>query len=155
MGTRKPRKIPYHRGQPKPKPAPPSRRPRARRWGSDDADKATGSGLFIDSEIRRTASCPTYDEIAKHLSIKSKPAVHALIVGLEKRGFISRTPRRHRSIEVLRRPALAKDGDMSVADLVTAATAVLEMIHQPRGQLGIAMAKLDFAIKAVKADGHA
>ena len=60
---------------------------------------------FIDQSIRDSGGvCPTYDEMAAEIGVKAKSGINRLVEELEERGFISRTPKRWRSIEVIRRP---------------------------------------------------
>lgn len=61
--------------------------------------------LFIEGYQARTGGVsPTMREIAEglRLSIGTRSRVHALLKGLEERGFIKRIPHRTRAIEVLR-----------------------------------------------------
>ena len=44
---------------------------------------------------------PSYDNIAEMLGIKSKNAVHRLIIGLESRGALERMPNRARAFRLL------------------------------------------------------
>lgn len=49
---------------------------------------------------------PSVAEIARAIK-RSKGNVHALLVGLENRGFIRRLPRRERAIEIVRKNRVA------------------------------------------------
>lgn len=45
-------------------------------------------------------TCPTYREMMKAVGLGSTSGIHRLVTGLEKRGVISRFPRRQRTIQV-------------------------------------------------------
>lgn len=47
---------------------------------------------------------PSFEQIARHLGLRSRSGVARIVDGLENRGFIKRVPNRARGIEVLRRP---------------------------------------------------
>jgi repressor LexA len=57
--------------------------------------------LFIEAELERTGIAPSVADIASHFHYQSRTQAHKLLVGLEQRGFIRRTPYGHRAIEVL------------------------------------------------------
>jgi repressor LexA len=44
--------------------------------------------------------CPSFQEMADAVGVKSKSRVHALITGLEERGLVSRLKNRARAIQV-------------------------------------------------------
>lgn len=109
--------------------------------------------VFIDAEIRKTGSCPSYDEIAAHLSISSRSGVHLLITGLENRGFIRRIPSKTRSIEVIRRPWSEDKGSaMAIAELSAASEEVLDLLEESRRpDIRAAASRLAGAVAAVVA----
>lgn len=45
--------------------------------------------------------CPSYDEIARHIGMKSKTGIYRVVHALEERGHIRRIPNRARAIEVV------------------------------------------------------
>jgi len=53
---------------------------------------------FIEAALEEGRVCPSYEEMAAHLGIRSRSNVHALIEQLEARGYIVRMPGRARSI---------------------------------------------------------
>ena len=60
---------------------------------------------FIDAEITRTGgTSPSFEEIRRHLCLKSKSSVFRLLGAVEARGFIRRERRSNRAITILRRP---------------------------------------------------
>ncbi len=59
---------------------------------------------FIDERINATGVCPSFDEMKEAMDLKSKSAIHRLIISLEERGYIRRLRYRARALEVLRRP---------------------------------------------------
>lgn len=60
---------------------------------------------FIDQYIIASDGvCPSYDEMAEGMGVKSKSSIHRLVKGLEGRGFIRRIAGGKRAIEVVRRP---------------------------------------------------
>lgn len=86
--------------------------------------------VFVADHIAATGVAPSYREIAAHFGWSSASTVAALIDRLERDGHLRRTPGRHRSLEVLRLPALPA-GD----PLVRAARAVVELRHLSAGRL--------------------
>ncbi len=60
---------------------------------------------FIDAEITRTGgTSPSFEEIRRHLRLKSKSSVFRLLDAVEDRGFIRREKYSTRAITILRRP---------------------------------------------------
>lgn len=59
---------------------------------------------FIDNRVTENGIPPSYEEIKEHLDLSSKSRVHALIVALERRGYIRRLPDRARAIQVVSLP---------------------------------------------------
>lgn len=53
---------------------------------------------YITEEINRTEVAPSFDEMKKHLGLKSKSGVHRLVKALEERGHIVRLAHRARAI---------------------------------------------------------
>ena len=64
---------------------------------------------FIDGFTRAHGISPTYDEMRTHLGIRSKSGIHRHLRSLTERGYITRTPYRHRSVQVLRTPGAAPE----------------------------------------------
>jgi repressor LexA len=60
--------------------------------------------LYLDQQLKKNGISPSFEEMKKALSLKSKSGIHRLITGLEERGFIRRLPHRARAIEVSRLP---------------------------------------------------
>ena len=56
---------------------------------------------IIETRIKQTGLCPSFDEIAGGLGIRSKSNVNRLLNGLEERGKIRRLPGRARSIALI------------------------------------------------------
>ena len=55
---------------------------------------------FIKSYYNRKQLFPTYDEMKGYLNIKSKSGIHKLLLSLEEKGFIKKTPHKARAIEL-------------------------------------------------------
>lgn len=60
--------------------------------------------LFITTFVKEKGIAPSFEEMRKKLSLRSKSGVHRLMVSLEERGYIRRIPNRARAIEILRYP---------------------------------------------------
>ena len=56
---------------------------------------------FIEDYAAKHGICPSYDEMANALNLKSKSGIHRMILGLESRGLIRRMAYRARAIEIL------------------------------------------------------
>ena len=56
---------------------------------------------FLRSYLRENGRPPYIREIGEHLAIKSTNGVHKLLVAIEKKGYIRRTPNEVRGIEIL------------------------------------------------------
>jgi len=63
---------------------------------------------FITAYIRRYGQPPSEAEIATHFMV-SPPSAHLMVVMLERRGLIQRTPGQSRSIRVLLPPEAVPD----------------------------------------------
>lgn len=64
--------------------------------------------VFIKDYTDAMNAAPTYEQIMRHLGLKSKNGVHQLVIELESRGAITRIPYRAQSI------ALTKLGAITV-----------------------------------------
>lgn len=60
--------------------------------------------IFIDSRMKETGVAPSFEEMKKALSLRSKSGIHRLITALEERGYLRRLPYRARALEILRLP---------------------------------------------------
>ena len=56
---------------------------------------------FISSFVQRNGYSPSFEEIARGLSLKSLATVHKHITNLQKKGLLQRAHNRSRSIDVL------------------------------------------------------
>src|SRR5450432_1987564 len=56
---------------------------------------------FITSFVQRNGYSPSFDEIARGLSLKSLATVHKHITNLQNKGLLQRAHNRSRSIDVL------------------------------------------------------
>ena len=56
---------------------------------------------FLRSYVRERGKPPTIKEIGRHLGIRSTNGVYKMLVALEKKGYISRTPHEARGIEIV------------------------------------------------------
>ena len=57
---------------------------------------------FLRQSLRPGRVCPSYDEMAAALGLKSKSGIHRLVDGLEKRGYVRRLPGTARSLTLTR-----------------------------------------------------
>lgn len=60
--------------------------------------------IFIDGRMKETGVAPSFEEMKKALSLRSKSGIHRLITALEERGYLRRLPYRARALEILRLP---------------------------------------------------
>ena len=56
---------------------------------------------YLVLRIGEDGYSPSFEEMKKHLGLKSKSGIHRLISALEERGYIRRLPYRHRAIEIV------------------------------------------------------
>ncbi|MEX2618142.1 MAG: transcriptional repressor LexA [Alphaproteobacteria bacterium] len=68
--------------------------------------------MFIQEKLLETGVSPSFEEMKKALSLKSKSGIHRLITGLEEREFIRRLPHRARALEVLKLPENAESAGL-------------------------------------------
>lgn len=62
----------------------------------------------IQELMDQSGVCPSYQELADELDLRSKGAIHRLITRLIERGYLRRQPHHSRALEILRRvPLLA------------------------------------------------
>ena len=59
------------------------------------------SWIFCESFVARNGYSPSFEEIARGMSLKSLATVHKHITNLEKKGMLDRVHNRSRSIDVL------------------------------------------------------
>ena len=57
---------------------------------------------FIEDYLNQNGLAPSYDEMKEGIGIKSKSGIHALIAGLEERGYIRRLHNKARAIDIIR-----------------------------------------------------
>jgi repressor LexA len=67
---------------------------------------------YIKQYYKLAGVCPTFDEIAKALDLKSKSNVHRIVHGLRERGVISLLPNRRRSIHIISTIRCPSCGDL-------------------------------------------
>lgn len=60
--------------------------------------------LYLDTCLKETGVCPSFDEMKNHLGLKSKSSIHRLLAELEKRRFIKRLHNKARALEVIGLP---------------------------------------------------
>ncbi len=56
---------------------------------------------FLRSYVRKQGKPPTIKEVGSHLGIRSTNGVHKLLVALETKGYITRTPHEARGLEIV------------------------------------------------------
>ena len=60
--------------------------------------------VFIADYIAREYHAPSYEQMKRHMGLRSKSGIHRLVVSLEERGAIRRLRGRARAIEVIEQP---------------------------------------------------
>lgn len=60
--------------------------------------------MYIDKVMRTTGICPSYEEMCKHMKLKSKSGIYRLVNALEHRGFLHHIPNKARALEILALP---------------------------------------------------
>ncbi len=60
--------------------------------------------MYIDSFIKETGHCPSFEEMKEAVGLKSKSGIHALLNSLEERGFIRKLAHKARALEVIKLP---------------------------------------------------
>jgi repressor LexA len=60
----------------------------------------------IQELMDQSGVCPSYQELADELDLRSKGAIHRLITTLVDRGYLRRHSRQSRALEILRRVPL-------------------------------------------------
>lgn len=78
---------------------------------------------FIDTRLKETAVCPSFDEMKDAVGLKSKSGIHRLISALEERGFVKKLPHRARALEVVKVPKIKKFEAEAAANQASAAPA--------------------------------
>ena len=68
--------------------------------------------VYINEKLKSDGVSPSYDEMRKSLSLKSKSGIHRLISALEERGFIKRLAHKARALEVVKLPENASVKDL-------------------------------------------
>lgn len=54
-------------------------------------------------EEREGRVSPTYQEMADAIGLKARSGIHRLIDGLEERGYVTRLPKRARTVQVVKK----------------------------------------------------
>ena len=65
--------------------------------------------IYIHDSMNKDGVAPSFDEMKKALSLRSKSGIHRLIMALEERGFLRRLPHRARALEVIKLPENAPE----------------------------------------------
>ena len=60
--------------------------------------------IYIDSFIKETGHCPSFEEMKEAVGLKSKSGIHALLNSLEERGFVRKLAHKARALEVIKLP---------------------------------------------------
>jgi len=94
--------------------------------------------VFIDQHLKLTGVCPSFEEMAAAINVRSKSGIHRLINALEERGFLARRHKRARALEVLRLPL-----DVTARDAIRAAPSAT--VVPPNPNFGEIAAADDFA----------
>lgn len=75
--------------------------------------------IYIDSFIKETGHCPSFEEMKEAVGLKSKSGIHALLNSLEERGFIRKLAHKARALEVIKLP----DADVKSSNSMTSSIA--------------------------------
>jgi len=75
--------------------------------------------IYIDSFIKETGHCPSFEEMKEAVGLKSKSGIHALLNSLEERGFIRKLAHKARALEVIKLP----DADVKSLNSMTSSIA--------------------------------
>lgn len=62
--------------------------------------------MYLDSTIKETGICPSFDEMRIHMGLKSKSGIHRLLDELESRNYIRKEHNKKRALEILIRPRM-------------------------------------------------
>ena len=68
--------------------------------------------IYINEKLKTDGVSPSYDEMRRSLSLKSKSGIHRLISALEERGFVKRLAHKARALEVVKLPENAGVKDL-------------------------------------------
>ena len=71
--------------------------------------------IYIDSFIKETGHCPSFEEMKEAVGLKSKSGIHALLNSLEERGFVRKLAHKARALEVIKLP----DADIKSSNSMT------------------------------------
>jgi repressor LexA len=98
---------------------------------------------FLRSTFAESGRCPSYDQMAAHIGIKSKSGIHRLLESLEGRGAIRRMAGKIRSIEIVEENSVALNPeiaqlvrDYAKQERVGVDTAANELLRQALGAAG-------------------
>ena len=75
--------------------------------------------IYIDSFIKETGHCPSFEEMKEAVGLKSKSGIHALLNSLEERGFIRKLAHKARALVVINLP----DADVKSLNSMTSSIA--------------------------------
>lgn len=75
--------------------------------------------IYIDSFIKETGHCPSFEEMKEAVGLKSKSGIHALLNSLEERGFVRKLAHKARALEVIKLP----DADIKSSNSMTSSIA--------------------------------
>ena len=75
--------------------------------------------VYIDSFIKETGHCPSFEEMKEAVGLKSKSGIHALLNSLEERGFVRKLAHKARALEVIKLP----DADIKSSNSMTSSIA--------------------------------
>lgn len=75
--------------------------------------------IYIDSFIKETGHCPSFEEMKEAVGLKSKSGIHALLNSLEERGFVRKLAHKARALEVIKLP----DADVKSLNSMTSSIA--------------------------------
>ena len=98
---------------------------------------------FIKARMAETGVCPSMQEMADAMGLKSKSGVHRLIVALEEAGHIARLPYRARSLAL---PGEVRAEKPVYRDELLRLSSVLANYRETRAQVCAGLRRLAWAL---------
>lgn len=103
---------------------------------------------FIESYQATHGFSPSFDEMRIALQVASKGTIHRFLMELERRGFITHTRARARSIELLRQPRQTeREAQLVRALRLIAGMTILSITEQPDRPRAAARRALDVVLQ--------
>lgn len=85
---------------------------------------------FLDSHIQSRGYAPSFEEIAEHFSLQSLATVHEHLANIERKGYIRRSYKESRAIEVLPPKGTTSATEIPLLGVVAAGMPIEAVLHQ-------------------------